>query len=86
MEVFVQPEIINIFNEDGVEIPGTDVNTEDNTGATSCSGGPCQLFNPFTETPIEGVHWSRGTNFGQATEEDDFQDPRLFRLSIGFRF
>ena len=86
MEIFIQPEIINIFNEDGVEIPGTDINTEDNTGDNSCSGGPCQLFNPFTETPIEGVHWSRGTNFGQATEEDDFQEPRLFRLSVGFRF
>ncbi|MEM7351947.1 MAG: TonB-dependent receptor, partial [Acidobacteriota bacterium] len=86
LEIFVQPEIINLFNEDGVEVPGTDINTEDNTAGNSCNGAPCQLFNPFTETPIEGVHWSRGTNFGQATEEDDFQQPRTFRFSVGFRF
>ena len=86
VEVFLQPEVINLFDEDGVEIPGTDVNTAANTGATSCNGAPCQTFDPFTETPIEGVHWSKGTNFGEATSEDDFQDPRTFRLSIGFRF
>ena len=86
MEVFIQPEIINVFNRDGVEIPGTTINTEDNTGATSCNGAPCRLFDPFNETPIEGVHWSKGSNFGQPTREGDFQDPRLFRLSVGFRF
>ncbi|MEM7352657.1 MAG: TonB-dependent receptor [Acidobacteriota bacterium] len=79
MEVFIQPEIINLFNEDGVEAPNTDTNDAENDGSLA-------TFNPFTTTPVEGVHWTRGNDFGQATNEDDFQDPRLFRISVGFRF
>ena len=78
-EVFIQPEIINVFNEDGVVFVGTTVNdatTDDSLAA----------FNPFTDTPIEGVHWTKGDDFGQATEPDDFQTPRTFRFSVGFRF
>jgi hypothetical protein len=86
MEVFLQPEILNVFNEDGVESPNTSIFTEDNTTGSACGGAACQLFNPFTQTPVEGVHWSKGVNFGQAVNEDDFQDPRTFRFSIGFRF
>ncbi|MEM7351744.1 MAG: TonB-dependent receptor, partial [Acidobacteriota bacterium] len=78
-EVFIQPEVINIFNEDGVVFTGTNVND-----ATTTAG--LATFNPFTETPVEGVHWTRGNDFGQATEPDDFQTPRTFRFSLGFRF
>ena len=78
MEVFVQPEVINLFNEDGVEIVNSSIDTEDNADLA--------LFNPFTETPVEGVHWARGVNFGQPLNESDYQQPRLYRVSIGFRF
>ena len=78
MEVFVQPEMINVFNEDGVEIVNSSIDTEDNANLA--------LFNPFTETPVEGVHWEKGVNFGQPLDEDDYQQPRTFRVSIGFRF
>ena len=78
-EVFVQPEVINIFNEDGVVFVGTSVDD----ATTDSSLAP---FNPFTETPQEGVHWRRGADFGQATEPADFQTPREFRFSVGFRF
>jgi hypothetical protein len=79
MEVFVQPEVINLFNEDGVEIVNQSVDTADNDGSLS-------EFNPFTETPVEGVHWARGVNFGMPVSETDYQQPRLYRVSIGFRF
>ena len=45
-----------------------------------------ETFNPFTETPIEGVHWAKRSNFDQPENEDDFQQVRTFRLSVGFRF
>ncbi len=91
LEIFVQPEVLNVFNEQ--EIASTDVNffntlifTAVNTTATSCGGARCQPFNPFTETPVEGVHWAKGPQFGQAISPDAFQKPRTFRVSVGIRF
>lgn len=91
VEIFVQPEILNIFNQQ--KIASTDVNFFDttvidatNTGATSCNGSPCARFNPFTETPVEGVHWAKGPDFGQAIDPAAYQTPRTFRVSIGVRF
>ena len=78
-EVFFQPEVINLFDEDGVDTPNTDLNDATNTGSLTA-------LNPFTETPVEGVHYTFGDEFGQADEADDFQQPRTFRFSIGFRF
>lgn len=79
MEVFIQPEVLNVFNEDGVDSVNTNVFDATNRSYL-------QPFNPFTETPIEGVHWEKGPDFGQPTSETGYQQPRLFRLSIGFRF
>ena len=79
VEVFVQPEMINVFNEDGV----VDVNTfvEDATSAPGFA-----TFNPFTETPVRGVHWDLGPDFGQPVDDGDYQQARTFRMSVGFRF
>lgn len=79
MEVFLQPEVINLFNEDGVMVVNTSVRD-----ATTTDG--LQPFNPFTDTPMEGVHWEKGPDFGQPSDPTDFQDPRTFRFSVGFRF
>jgi len=78
LEVFVQPEVINLFNEDGVIDPA---GLDDNEAVTVLSS-----FDPFTETPVEGVHWQKSSSFGQALNENDFQQPRTFRFSVGFRF
>ena len=79
MRIFIQPEILNIFDEDAV----IDANETVRDETSSSAFAP---FNPFTETPVEGVHWGKGDNFGNPDNEDDFQRPRLFRLSVGFRF
>lgn len=84
-EIFVQPEVINVFNEDGLDSVDTTVFGPTNAG-TSCGGARCQAFNPFTTTPVEGVNWARGPDFGKAVGEGSFQQPRTFRLSVGFRF
>ena len=43
-------------------------------------------FNPFSTTPVEGSHWSKGPSFGQATSPNSYQSPRDFNVSVGFRF
>ena len=70
--------MINVFNENGV-IDGN-VNVLD---ATNSSMEP---FNPFTETPVQGVNWALDPDFGQPINTNDFQMPREFRFSVGLRF
>jgi hypothetical protein len=79
-EIYFQPEVLNVFDEDGVGF----VNTAVQTALTAGSG--LQRFNAFTETPVEGVHWRKGSNFGKPTNELHYQQPRTFRFSVGFRF
>lgn len=82
VEIYLQPEVLNVFNEHGVINVNTAVQDATNTtGATRLLG-----FNPFTTTPAEGVHWRRGANFGKSINEFGYQLPRTFRLSLGFRF
>ena len=79
VEVFLEPEVLNLFNEQGV----INVNTSvlDATRNTSF-----QRFNPFTTKPVEGVHWAKAATFGKPQTKDDYQQPRTFRFSVGFRF
>ena len=79
MEVFFQPEVTNVFNEDGAI--NVDTSVRDNTTTTRLPS-----FNPFTTQPVEGVHWERGPNFGKPVIEADYQTPRTFRFSVGLRF
>ncbi|HUP47962.1 MAG TPA: carboxypeptidase regulatory-like domain-containing protein [Thermoanaerobaculia bacterium] len=94
--LFAQAEVLNLFNDDAVVGGSTTVLTArqstciQSTGANA--GQRCAAFNPFTETPVEGVHWQRAANFGQATTpttpltQGSYQLPRTFRLSVGLRF
>jgi outer membrane receptor protein involved in Fe transport len=87
IEVFVQPEVLNLFNEQGLVDFDTRIRTADTANtSTACNGAPCQPFNPFTETPVEGVNWAKRDTFGDPLEEADYQLARTFRLSVGFRF
>jgi hypothetical protein len=47
---------------------------------------PAAPFDPFNETPVRGVNFEYGPDFGQATAEEDYQEPRTFRVSLGIRF
>ena len=73
LELFLQPEVINLFNEDAVVDP-------------NASTRALAAFNPFAETPVEGVNWEKRATFGLPQNEADFQDPRTFRVSLGIRF
>jgi hypothetical protein len=93
VEVFVIPQLTNVFNEHGV--------TSVNTTVYDRTGGYSQFayFNPFTDTPVEchqgtaaadctamGANWQEGRNFGKPTSPANYQTPRTFSLSVGFRF
>ncbi len=93
VELFLQPEVINLFNEQAVVSFDEEVITavDDSTNF--------RAFNPFTESPVEcpqgtaaaecramGAHFQRGPNFGKPDSEGDYQTPRTFRVSVGVRF
>ena len=77
VEIWVQPQVQNLFNGEGVLAPNTSASA--GTGTTPNSAGLVR-FNPFTTTPIEcpqtgtkaeciamGANWKKGTNFGKPT-------------------
>jgi outer membrane receptor for ferrienterochelin and colicin len=92
VDLFVHPELINVFNSQKVDTTAvnffdTTVLTADNNAACPNSPtGRCLAFNPFTETPVEGVNWVKGPNFGKAISPFGFQQPRTYRVSLGLRF
>jgi outer membrane receptor for ferrienterochelin and colicin len=87
---FVQTDIINVLNEQGVEYPATARgNVIDQTvivNRTRPAGSQIKSFNPFTTTPIEGTHYAKSGTFGTPTNREAYQDPREYRISLGIRF
>ncbi len=92
-EFFFQPEVINLFGEQGVEQFNEEIFTSIDPGRGLAP------FNPFTTTPIEcpqnasatectalGAHWQKGSEFGKADSEGDYQQSRTVRFSFGVRF
>jgi len=81
VELYIQPEVLNLFNESGA------INV-DKTVYSSWSAPPgmLQIFNPLTDTPVEGVNWVKSPTFGQPIREEHFQQPRTIRFSVGVRF
>jgi hypothetical protein len=78
-EVFLEPEVLNVFNEHGV------INV--NQGVLDATrSSTFKTFNPFTDKPVEGVNWAKASTFGKPQTKDDYQAPRTFRFSVGFRF
>ncbi len=79
VELFVRPDVLNVFNEKGVVAVDSTVLTAQNSIAL-------QRFNPFTEEPVQGVHYQLAPSFGKPTGAADYQLPRTFRVSMGVRF
>ncbi|MCU0291072.1 MAG: TonB-dependent receptor [Thermoanaerobaculaceae bacterium] len=92
IEFFIQPEVTNLFNEQGVVAVNTTVKTRYN-------GSSWLLFNPFTTAPKEcpqsytsaeckagGFNWQKGPDFGKPTGTTSYQTPRTYTVSFGVRF
>ena len=93
VQFFAQAELFNAFNNQGTvnEFVGASrvVNTTVRTwasGGTPCGGARCAVFNPYTETPVEGVHYAIDPNFGAPLSEGALQNPRTYQFSAGVRF
>jgi hypothetical protein len=78
-EIFVQPQVLNVLNRRGLRGVSTSVRTAVNSAAF-------QPFNPFTETPVQGVNWNYASTFGHARNNLDYQLPRTFTIAAGLRF
>ena len=82
---FAQGKVINAFNNQAQTNGNTTIRI-------------LKPFNPFTETPVEGVNWAKGSNFGKPRNpttsaganllapNGDFQLPRTYLISVGARF
>ena len=83
-EVFAQFHVLNVFNQfDLFNISDGDINT---TVLTAIDDPSLEVFNPFAESPIEGVHWRKGSRFGEPVSRFAYTTPRTFRFSVGVRF
>jgi hypothetical protein len=87
---FVETDIINIFNQQGIEDPDfvdKTVQTHRQTN-TRCDGNVrCAPFNPLAgEKPVEGKNWVKGPIFGEPIALEAYQTPRTYRFSLGMRF
>jgi hypothetical protein len=77
--VFFRGVITNLFNNTAVTSGGATILTRNNDPSFA-------VFNPFLETPVQGLHWDYGPDYGKPTGVGDYQGPREFSFSIGVRF
>jgi outer membrane receptor for ferrienterochelin and colicin len=88
LELFVQPQVINAFNNQGAIVVDTTVRTAVSPG----TGNTFQNFDPYSTTPVKRVgtettaNWDYGPNFGKPTSVGNYQQPRTFILTGGLRF
>ncbi|MEO7156427.1 MAG: TonB-dependent receptor, partial [Vicinamibacterales bacterium] len=78
-QVFLRCVINNALNNLGLESFNTTIQGRSQDASMAA-------FNPFTEKPIEGVHWKKGPNYGQPTSPTSYQSPRDVNISVGLRF
>lgn len=91
VEIFIQPQVINVFNNQAVVAVDTTVRTALSPG----TGNTFLPFNPFTTVPVKrptgdtsvkNANWDFGPNFGKPRSASDYQQPRTFLISMGARF
>jgi outer membrane receptor for ferrienterochelin and colicin len=88
-ELFVETEVFNLFNQQKVVSPDTTIITRSATSASCTVGGVaarCVGFNPFLQTPVEGLNYVKGPDFGKAIGTSSYQLARTYQLSVGVRF
>jgi hypothetical protein len=100
VELFAQPELLNVFNAHGIVLGrgdalGTGASLGIDTGVLTRKTTTGFLpFNPFVDKPVRGArdtanptaHYDLSPTFGQPTSKNGYQLPRAFRVSVGVRF
>lgn len=79
-EIFARFVVLNVFDESAQTGAG------DTTVLTAANDRRLAPFDPFSEQPVQGVHWTLGPDFGQPLSADDYQQPRTLSISFGLRF
>jgi hypothetical protein len=95
-QLYFEGQVLNAFNNQAAINVNTTVRTATSSACIQTVGANigkrCAAFNPFTDTPVEGVNFVKGASFGQpvnptnASTGGDFQLPRTYRFSVGARF
>ena len=80
---FVRFVVNNIFNRAAQDSSGNETVF---TVSNQNPGRTLQGFNPFTQTPVSGVHYELGPNFGTPLSAADYQAPRTSYFALGFKF
>jgi hypothetical protein len=95
-QLFAQLQVINLFNQfqlcgcgatvfaNGGTVTQTRIDQTVLTASTNAS--QFTAFNPFTTTPVQGVHWDKDEDFGKSTAAGAYTLPRTFQFSVGIRF
>lgn len=88
-ELFFHGEVLNVFNQ--FQACGCGENVFRNGGISDLQsiGTGARLltpFNPYTTTPVEGVHWAKLPGFGEPQNTFGYTSPRIFRFSVGVKF
>jgi len=96
VQLFAQLQVLNVLNHyqlcacgaatvaaDGGPVSLTRI---DQTVRTSFTSPVYQAFNPFTATPVRGVNFDYGPNFGKAINRFAYTTPRTVRITFGVRF
>jgi hypothetical protein len=97
LDLFVQTQVVNLFNQfqlcgcggSATFTKGGNLQNQTvDTGIRTAVSHPAlyQPFNPFTTTPIEGVHWDKSPTFGRALNRFAYTTPRTFSVNFGVRF
>ncbi|HSK07952.1 MAG TPA: TonB-dependent receptor [Vicinamibacterales bacterium] len=84
LELFFRGQAYNIFNRLGVMSVNTTVSSNASPGEYTAASLPA--FDPFTEVPVEGVNWRKGSQFGLPTAPGSYQASRSANMSFGVRF
>jgi hypothetical protein len=79
-ELFTRLVVVNVFDQVAQTHPG------DMTVLTAVNDPRLQLFDPFRQEPVRGVHWNVAPSFGRALSADDYAPTRSVNLSFGVRF
>lgn len=97
-QLFGQAQVLNLFNHyqlcgcgastvfqnGGSVVVANRIDTTVRTNVTNPT--VYKTFNPFTTTPVQGVNWDYGPNFGKALSRTAYTSPRTFRFTFGVRF
>ncbi len=101
MQLFGQLQVLNVFNQfqlcacgstvfgtgSAANAGGVNLQRIDTTVLTpGTTASRYAAFDPFTTTPVRGVNWDYGPNFGQPSSRFAYTTPRTIRMSFGVRF